>query len=119
MADCDQAIRVADHIACEHVVLAVADPNALVMKLRHAGAIFLGDRSPVASGDYYAGPSHCLPTGRSARFASGISVYTFLKRTSTVGYQGGMNSSVIENIARMAEAEGLDAHAESARWRSR
>ena len=119
VADCDQAIRVADHIACEHVVLAVADPNALVMKLRHAGAIFLGDRSPMASGDYYAGPSHCLPTGRSARFASGISVYTFLKRTSTVGYQDGMNSSVIENIARMAEAEGLDAHAESARWRSR
>lgn len=114
----DEAIEVANAIACEHLNLAVAEPDAMVQKIRHAGEIFLGDTTPVAAGDYYAGPSHCLPTGTTARFTSGISVYTFLKRTGTVGYPQGMSPKAIADIACMAEAEGLDAHAESARVRS-
>ena len=73
----------------------------------------------MATGDYYAGPSHCLPTGTTARFASGVSVYTFLKRSGTVHYRQGMPDRAIEDVARLAEAEGLDAHAESARVRGR
>ena len=75
------------------------------------------DQTPVAAGDYFAGPSHCLPTGTTARFASGISVYTFLKRSGTVHYREGMPPETIEAIARLAELEGLDAHAASARIR--
>ena len=117
--DEQEAIAVADQIAAEHVNLAVADPEAWLGRLRHGGEFFLGDQSPVATGDYYAGPSHCLPTGSTARFASGVSVYTFLKRSGTVHYRDGLPSRVIEDVARLAEAEGLDAHAESARVRGR
>jgi len=85
--------------------------------VRHAGEVFLGDATPVAAGDYYAGPSHCLPTGTTARFTSGVSVYTFLKRTGTVAYRDGMPALAIDHVARMAEAEGLDGHAHSARVR--
>ncbi len=112
------AIEVSDVIAAEHVNLAVADPDALLQKLRHAGAYFLSDKSPVAAGDYYAGPSHSLPTGTTARFNSGISVYTFLKRSGTVHYRTGMSAATIESIARFAEAEGLDGHAASVKARA-
>ena len=115
----DEAVEVADRVAAEHVNLAVSDPERLLARLRNGGEFFLGDQSPVATGDYYAGPSHCLPTGTTARFASGVSVYTFLKRSGTVFYRNGMPKSAIENVARLAEAEGLDAHAESARVRGR
>jgi histidinol dehydrogenase len=115
----DEAVELADRIAAEHVNLAVADPERLLARLRNGGEFFLGDASPVAAGDYYAGPSHCLPTGSTARFASGISAYTFLKRSGTVHYRDGMPARAIENIARLAEAEGLDAHAESARVRGK
>jgi len=115
--DESQAIDVANRIACEHVNLAVADPEKMLGKLRHGGEFFLGDQTPVAAGDYYAGPSHCLPTGTTARFASGISVYTFLKRSGTVAYPNGMPADVIRRIALLAEAEGLDGHAASARVR--
>ncbi len=119
VADEDEAVAVADRIAAEHVNLAVADPERLLTRLRHGGEFFLGDQSPVATGDYYAGPSHCLPTGTTARFASGVSAYTFLKRSGTVFYRDGMPADAIEDVARLAEAEGLDAHAESARVRGR
>ena len=112
-----QAAQVANMIAAEHVNLAVADPDAWLTKVRHGGEFFLGDQTPVAAGDYYAGPSHCLPTGTTARFASGVSVYTFLKRSGTVCYRDGMPAEVIQRIARLAEAEGLDGHADSARAR--
>ncbi|MFP4223820.1 MAG: histidinol dehydrogenase [Phycisphaeraceae bacterium] len=112
-----QAADIANEIACEHVSLAVADPDALLSRIRHGGEIFLGDATPVAAGDYYAGPSHCLPTGTTARFTSGISVYTFLKRTGTVAYRQGIPAEAIDHIAKMAEAEGLDAHADSVRAR--
>ena len=78
--DAAQAAEVANRIACEHVSLAVADPDALLPHVRHAGEILLGDATPMAAGDYWAGPSHCLPTGTTARFTSGLSPYTFLKR---------------------------------------
>ncbi len=119
VADEDEAVAVADRVAAEHVSLAVADPERLLGRLRNGGEFFLGDQSPVATGDYYAGPSHCLPTGTTARFASGVSAYTFLRRSGTVFYRNGMPASAIENVARLAEAEGLDAHAESARVRGR
>ncbi|MEX1015278.1 MAG: histidinol dehydrogenase [Phycisphaeraceae bacterium] len=117
VADEAQAVDVANTLACEHLNLAVADPDAMLQRIRHAGEVFLGDATPVAAGDYYAGPSHCLPTGTTARFTSGISVYTFLKRMGTVAYRHGLPAAAIDHIARMADAEGLDAHAESARLR--
>lgn len=115
--DEDDAAAVADLIAAEHVNLAVADPLALLKKIRHGGAFFLSDKSPVAAGDYYAGPSHSLPTGTTARFTSGVSVYTFLKRSGTVFYREGMSALTVESIGRFAEAEGLDGHAASVRVR--
>jgi len=115
--DQDEAVRMANAIACEHVNLAVKDPDAMLKDLRDAGEVFLGDASPVAAGDYYAGPSHCLPTGTTARFTSGVSAHTFMKRTGTVAYRDGMPRDAIDRIARMAEAEGLDGHAASARMR--
>ncbi len=111
------AIDVVNLLAAEHVNVAVPNVDQVMKKLRHAGAYFLRDESPVAAGDYYAGPSHSLPTGTTARFTSGVSVYTFLKRSSTVWYRNGMSLATTEAIARFAEAEGLGAHAESARAR--
>jgi histidinol dehydrogenase len=116
----DQAAEaLVDELAAEHVLLAVADPQATLGRLRHGGAWFLGAGSPVASGDYYAGPSHCLPTGTTARFTSGLSVYSFLKRSSVEHYPTRPNDRAIEHIAALAEAEGLDAHAASVRARSK
>ncbi|MEM1110161.1 MAG: histidinol dehydrogenase [Planctomycetota bacterium] len=112
-----QAYEIANTFAAEHVNLALAEPQAALEKVRHAGEVFLGDQTPVAAGDYHAGPSHCLPTGTTARFTSGVSVYTFLKRTGTVAYPRGMSEQTIADIAAMAEAEGLDGHAASARVR--
>ena len=111
------AAAVANAIAAEHVHLAVADPQAWLPRVRHGGEIFLGDQTPVAAGDYLAGPSHCLPTATTARFTSGVSTYTFLKRTGTVRYPDGVPPESIEAIARLAEAEGLDGHAASVRSR--
>ena len=119
VADEDQAAALADEIAAEHVSLAVADPESWLNRLRNGGEFFLGDQTPVAAGDYYAGPSHCLPTGTTARFTSGISVYTFLKRTGTVRYREGMPGRAIDVIDRLATLEGLDAHAASVRVRRR
>ncbi len=115
--DEDHAAQLADTIAAEHVNLAVAEPSAWLARLKHGGEFFLGGQTPVAAGDYYAGPSHCLPTGTTARFTSGISVYTFLKRSGTVTYPAGMREQTRADIARLALAEGLDAHAASAQVR--
>lgn len=113
--DRDAAVDVANQIACEHVSLAVKDPEAMLDDIRFGGEVFLGHQTPVAAGDYHAGPSHCLPTGTTARYSSGVSVYTFLKRTGTVAYpKKGMKKQTIADIVRMAEAEGLDGHAASA-----
>ena len=119
VADEAAAAERVNELAAEHVNLAVADPSRWMQRVRHTGELFLGDATPVAAGDYTAGPSHCLPTGTTARFTSGISVHTFLKRTGTVAYPSGMSPQTIDDIAVMAEAEGLDAHAASARGRLR
>jgi histidinol dehydrogenase len=111
------ACELIDMLAAEHVTLAVDNPVQMMQKLNHGGAWFLGDATPVASGDYYAGPSHCLPTGTTARFTSGLSVYTFLKRSSVERYPAGLGEQAAEDIAAMAEAEGLDGHAQSVRIR--
>ncbi|MDB4985283.1 MAG: hisD [Myxococcaceae bacterium] len=115
--DVEEAAAVANRIACEHVSLAVADPDALLPSIRHAGEILLGDSTPMAAGDYWAGPSHCLPTGTTGRFSSGLSPYTFLKRVGTIRYRNGIPAAARDAIVLLAEAEGLDGHAESARVR--
>lgn len=112
-----EAIEVANALAPEHLNLAVREPEAMLAHIRHAGEIFLGDTAPVSAGDYYAGPSHCLPTGTTARFTSGISAHTFLKRTGVVAYPQGLPAQAANHIARLAEAEGLDGHAASAKMR--
>jgi histidinol dehydrogenase len=91
--------------------LAVEKPERLAAKVRHAGAIFLGRYTPEAIGDYIAGPNHVLPTARTARFASGLSVFDFLKRTTIVGCDAASLGALAPAAIRLAEAEGLDAHA--------
>lgn len=115
----DEAPRLVDALAPEHVELAVADPAPLLGAIRHAGAIFLGRHSPEAIGDYLAGPNHVLPTSRSARFASGLSPLSFMKRTTFVGGDDRALRAVGPAAALLADAEGLPAHAESIRRRLR
>ena len=111
----DDATR--NRIAAEHVELAVDDPEALFAKLRHAGSVFLGRMVPEAVGDYVAGPNHVLPTGRRARFASGLSVLDFMKRTSFIEANADALGAVGPAAIALAEAEGLPAHAQSIRLR--
>jgi len=110
-------IALADRFAAEHVNLQTRDDEAVLDKLKHAGAIFVGPWSPVAAGDYVAGPSHCLPTNTTARFASGISVYEFMKRSSVVRYQQTGLRADAGAIRAIADAEGLDGHAASVELR--
>ncbi len=107
------AAALIDRIAPEHVELAIAEPAALARQVRHAGAIFLGRRSPEAIGDYVAGPSHVLPTSGAARFSSGLSVFDFLKRTSIIGCSAAAFDALAGPAEILAEAEGLPAHARS------
>jgi histidinol dehydrogenase len=109
--DWDEAVALVDRVAPEHLELAVDDPDALAARIRHAGAMFLGRYAPEALGDYIAGPNHVLPTARSARFASGLSVFDFLKRTTLVGCDAAGLAALAPAAIRLAEAEGLDAHA--------
>lgn len=105
--------ELANAIACEHVSLRVTDVTRALSQLRHGGCVFVGDAAPVAAGDYVAGPSHCLPTNTTARFASGISVYEFLKRNSIVTYTREGIAADAAAITTLARAEGLEAHARS------
>ena len=109
----DQAIPLANRLAAEHVELAVADPDALMHGIRHAGSIFLGRMTPEAVGDYVAGPNHVLPTARRAGFASGLSVLDFMKRTSFIGLDRNALEAIGPAAAVLAHAEGLPAHARS------
>lgn len=113
----DKAVDAANRAAPEHLSLAVKNPEALLNKVRNAGAVFLGPWAPVAAGDYWAGPSHVLPTARSARFASGLSVQTFLKRSSVMGFSKQEITAAAPSIALFAEAEGLVQHAASVKAR--
>jgi len=111
LASLDQAPALIDRIAPEHLALAVTKPDSLMAKVRNAGAIFLGRHTPEAIGDYIAGPNHVLPTARSARFASGLSVLDFVKRTSVVQCDAASLQKVGPAAVTLAEAEGLGAHA--------
>jgi len=109
----DEAAEIANRLAPEHLELAVADPAVVFAKIRHAGAAFLGAFTPEALGDYVAGPNHVLPTSRTARFASGLSVFDFLKRTTWVAADRPALAALGPAAMRLAEAEGLEAHARS------
>jgi histidinol dehydrogenase len=114
----DRLIEWANRFAAEHVSIQTRDDDAILSRLRHGGAFFLGPHSPVAAGDYVAGPSHCLPTNTTARFASGVSVYEFLKRSSVERYTAEGLAHDAQAIITLAEAEGLDGHAASVRARA-
>ncbi|WP_174273514.1 histidinol dehydrogenase [Sphingomonas bacterium] len=109
----EAALPLVDRLAPEHLELAVADPDALFARVRHAGSIFLGRHTPEAVGDYIAGPNHVLPTGRRARFASGLSVLDFMKRTSFIACSPASLALIGPAAIALAEAEGLPAHAAS------
>jgi len=111
------AIPLVNRLAPEHLELAVADPQPLFAAVRHAGSIFLGHHTPEAVGDYVGGPNHVLPTGRRARFASGLSVTDFMKRTTFLQCSEAALAAIGPAARTLAEAEGLMAHAESVRVR--
>jgi histidinol dehydrogenase len=111
--DLAAALDLANRIAPEHLELAVADPEALLPGIRNAGAVFLGRYTPEAIGDYVAGPNHVLPTARSARFSSGLSVFDFLKRTTLLGLGPDQLRALAGPAITLAGAEGLEAHARS------
>lgn len=113
----DEALPLLDALAAEHVELMIDHPQALFARMRHAGSVFLGRHTPEAAGDYLAGPNHVLPTGRRARFASGLSVVDFMKRTTFLdcGPQG--LAAIGPAGAAIADVEGLAAHAASIRMR--
>jgi len=108
-----EAIPLVNRLAPEHLELAVDEPQALFEQVRHAGSVFLGRHTPEAVGDYVAGPNHVLPTGRRARFSSGLSVLDFMKRTSFLALDAASLAEVGPAAVALAEAEGLPAHARS------
>ena len=105
------ALPLVDRLAPEHLELAVEDPEPLFDKVRHAGSVFLGRYTPEAVGDYVAGPNHVLPTGRRARFSSGLSVLDFMKRTSFLACTPAALRQIGPAAVALAGAEGLPAHA--------
>jgi histidinol dehydrogenase len=115
--DLAAAAEAADLRAPEHLELLVEEPLVLAGRIRNAGAIFLGGFSPEPMGDYFAGPNHVLPTGGTARWASPLGVYDFLKRTSLIGYSEARLRQDAGDVVRLAEAEGLHGHAEAVRVR--
>ena len=117
VADLAEAPALANRLAAEHVELAVDDPERLFASLRHAGSVFLGRHTPEAVGDYVAGPNHVLPTGRRARFASGLSVLDFMKRTSFISMGEDSLARIGPAAVALAHAEGLPAHAKSVELR--
>jgi Histidinol dehydrogenase len=104
-------------IAPEHLELAISEPEEISAKVRHAGAIFMGNNTPEAVGDYVGGPNHVLPTSGSARFSSGLSVFDFLKRSTLLTCTIGSLKLLGPVAATLADAEGLSAHAASVRMR--
>ena len=109
-----EVCAITNWIAPEHLQLVSKDDEAIAAQIRHAGAIFFGQHTPEAVGDYLAGPNHVLPTGRTARFSSALGVYDFVKRTSVLRYSSEAFSKVADSITVLAECEGLAAHARSA-----
>ncbi len=115
--DLNEAVKIANEIAPEHLELSVENPEELLGLIKNAGAVFLGHYTPEAVGDYIAGPSHTLPTGGTARFFSPLSVEDFLKRMSVISYPKEELIASAGDIERIAEMEGLEAHAKSVRIR--
>ncbi|MBZ9646379.1 histidinol dehydrogenase [Sphingobium sp. 3R8] len=111
--DLDEAMPLVDRLAPEHLELAVDDPDRYFAQVRHAGSVFLGRMTPEAVGDYVAGPNHVLPTGRRARFSSGLSVLDFMKRTSFLSLDAAAVRAIGPAAVALAQAEGLPAHAAS------
>ena len=116
--DEDEACRITELIAPEHLHVAIENAGRLLPKLRNAGATFLGNHTPVALGDYAAGPSHVLPTGGTARWASGLSANHFLRSSSVLEYSADALANVAPDVMRMAEVEGLTAHRASVEVRA-
>lgn len=116
--DMSEVPAIVDRLAPEHLQLSVNAPEDMMKTIRHAGAVFLGRHTPEAVGDYIAGPNHVLPTSRSARFSSGLSVLDFMKRTTFAGVTAQALSALSFDIAALAEAEGLEAHGKSVTLRS-
>lgn len=112
-----QSIEVSNRLAPEHLELMVADPWTAMKSVRNAGAAFLGAYTPEALGDYMAGPNHTLPTSGTARFASPLGVYDFIKRTSVLQFDSEASSGLADSVALLARAEGLYAHGASAEMR--
>jgi histidinol dehydrogenase len=117
--DDDDAIELINHIAPEHVEILMAEPDRISDEIRNAGAIFIGRYAPTVVGDYFAGPSHVLPTSRTARFSSPLGVTDFLKRSSLIRYSGRAIERFGEMIEKFAIAEGLTGHARSITIRRR
>lgn len=115
--DLAEAAAVSNRIAPEHLELSVAEPRELLKKIRHAGAVFLGRHAPESFGDYCAGPNHVLPTSRAARFSNPLGVYEFQKRSSLIDCTPEGAKPLARIAGRIADAEGLQAHAQSARDR--
>jgi histidinol dehydrogenase len=113
----EDAIDLANRVAPEHLELSIDNPSLWVKKIRNAGAIFIGNYTPEAIGDYMAGPNHVLPTSGTARFSSPLGVYDFVKRTSLIEYSKDALSDAAETCATLAEMENLDAHANAVRIR--
>ncbi len=113
----DEAAALSDRVAPEHLELCVAAPEALSLRIKHAGAIFLGAWTPEAIGDYVGGPNHVLPTARSARFSSGLSVMDFVKRTTMARMSPAALAAIGPAAERLAQSEGLQAHGLSVRAR--
>ncbi len=113
----DECVEIANTLAPEHLQIMTQNPRTLLPRIRHAGAIFLGSYTPVALGDYIAGPSHVLPTSGTARFSSGLSVNDFLKRSSVITYSRSALKNAYHDIAEISQTEGLDAHTRSVQIR--
>ena len=113
----EEAVEISNEIAPEHLELCVSDPFSILGKIKNAGSIFLGNNTPEALGDYFAGPNHTLPTSGTAKFSSPLSVDDFIKKSSVIYYTKEALEKVKDKIIRFAEKEGLDAHAESVRIR--
>ena len=109
----DDAIAIVNHIAPEHVEVLMAEPDHVSDNIKNAGAVFIGRYAPTVVGDYFAGPSHVLPTNRTARFFSPLGVPDFMKRTSVIRYSGRAIERFGEMIEKFAIAEGLTGHAKS------
>jgi histidinol dehydrogenase len=117
-ADLAEAAALADAFAPEHLCLATAEPRALADAIHNAGGLFLGERSFEVLGDYVAGPSHTMPTGGTARFASPLNVLDFVRITSVIDLDAATAAALAPAAARLARAEGLTAHAAAAEWRA-